>query len=92
MSTYRGGGGFGDLLGELLELSVKHLPTLALLLFELDFIFVAVSVLPLAVSSLVELHVRCFAEELDILMTGSSEVVLPCQTLKPLHEPSSCRS
>ena len=65
--THRGCGGFGNFLCELLELSIQHLTTFPLLLFELNFVLVAVTILALPISCLVELNVRSFTEELYIL-------------------------
>ena len=60
-------GSFGNFLCELLELSVEHLTTFPLLLFELNLVLIAVAVLPLAVASFVKLYVGGLTEELDIL-------------------------
>jgi hypothetical protein len=57
----------GYTLGKKLELLIEHLPSLSFLLFHLDFIFIAVSVFSLPVTSLIKLNVGSLAEELDIL-------------------------
>lgn len=65
---YRSCCGLCDLLGEQLELLVQHLSTLALLLFKLQLVLVAIAIFALAVTCLVELNVRRLAIELDVLV------------------------
>jgi hypothetical protein len=56
-----------ELLREGSELLIEHLAPLSFLLLHLYFVFVAVSVLALAVTGFVELDVRSLPEELHIL-------------------------
>ena len=65
--TYRSRRRLGNLLRELFELSVEHLPTFPLLLFELNLVLVSISVFPLPVTGLIELYIGGLAEELDVL-------------------------
>lgn len=62
-STHR----LGNLLGVMLELLVQSLPAFPLLLLQLDFVLIAVSILPLPVSCLVKLDVGSFSVYLDVL-------------------------
>jgi hypothetical protein len=66
-AAYGGCGGVGNLIREERELFVEYLPSFPLLLLHLDLIFVSISVFPLAVPCFVELDIRCFTEELDVL-------------------------
>lgn len=70
-SNERGAHGTNGCLRKLLregsELLIEHLAPLPFLLLHLYFVFVAVSVLALAVTGFVELDVRCLSEELQIL-------------------------
>jgi hypothetical protein len=58
---------FSDLLCEGFELSIEVSTTSSFLLLSLEFFFVAISILPLPVSGLVELDVGSFSIELNIL-------------------------
>lgn len=63
---------FSNLIGKMLELFIQGLSSLHLRLLELDFILVTVAVLSFAITSLVELNVRCFAIYLNVLITDMS--------------------
>jgi hypothetical protein len=66
-NPYRVNGGFCDPLRKGLELLVEHLAPLPFLLLHLYLVFVPIPVLALAVTSFVELDVRCLAVELHVL-------------------------
>lgn len=71
--------GFRNLLGEALEQTIELRTSAALLLFCLELVFIAISVLALTVSRLVELDVSRLAVELDIsrlLLVANDDRVL----------------
>lgn len=71
--------GFRNLLGEALEQTIELRTSAALLLFCLELVFIAVSVLALTVARLVELDVSRLPVELDIsrlLLVANDDRVL----------------
>jgi len=56
----------GNLLGKGLEEAIQFRSSAAFLLLRLEFVLVAIAVLPLAVSGLIKLDIRGFSVELDI--------------------------
>lgn len=71
----RGTHPFSDLVRKMLELLVQCTPPLHFALFQLDFVFVAVSVLPLTVTGFIELDVGSFAINLHILRSQMSVLI-----------------
>ena len=67
-------GSLCDLLRKSFELPVQELPSLPFLLFEFNLVFIAITILALAIASLIELNVRGFPVELDILLVRYSEL------------------
>ena len=83
--------GIHALLGEGVKFFVQCMSSLPFALFQLNFILVAISVLPLSVAGLVKLDIRCFAVKLDILGKNMNRL-RDTKSGNNLREPSFCLS
>ena len=92
LDTYRAGNCLRNFLRKRLEFPVQGMPTLSFLLLHLNLILVPVAMLALSIACLVELHVRGFAEELDVLQKQGCERVENVRQNLDEREPFSFQS